>query len=149
MSNTKSHISLLDTFNALNPENEKINELVEIEKTVIDNQLSKQNEKINTDYNTTRKNLLDLLATGKDALDTALLVAKDSEHPRAFEVVGNLMKQVADINEQLLVLSERKQKLDGKLTDTNQGGNVTTNNSIFVGSTSELQKLINDMRKTT
>ncbi len=150
MSNTKSHISLLDTFNALNPENEKINELVEIEKTVIDNQLSKQNEKINTDYNTTRKNLIDLLATGKDALDTALLVAKDSEHPRAFEVVGNLMKQIADINEQLLVLSERKQKLDGKLTDNNnQGGNVTTNNSIFVGSTSELQKLINDMRKTT
>lgn len=149
MSNTKTHTSLLDTFNALNPTDKKINELIDMEKEIAENKLNEQNEKINRDYNTSRENLLELLQTGKDALDTALLVAKDSEHPRAFEVVGNLMKQIADINEQLIILSERKQKLDGKSNDNNtqQSGNVT-NNSIFVGSTSELQKLITDMRNS-
>jgi hypothetical protein len=78
----------------------------------------------------------------------ALEVAKSSEHPRAFEVVGNLMNQLADINEKLLKLHERKQKLDAP-KESSEGGPTKTvnNNAIFVGSTSELNKLIHNMNK--
>ena len=106
-------------------------------------------EKIDYDYDKTRKNLHDLLATGQEALMHALEVAKSSEHPRAFEVVGNLMNQLADINEKLLKLSEKKQKLDAP-KESSEGGptkTVTNNNAIFVGSTSELNKLIHNMNK--
>lgn len=104
-----------------------------------------QTEKIENDYDRTRANLYGLLQQGQDALGHALEIAKSSEHPRAFEVVGNLMNQLADINEQLLRLHERKQKLDTPKEVRGQGGevkNVTTNNSIFVGSTAELNKMI-------
>ena len=68
-----------------------------------------------------------------------------SEHPRAFEVVGNLMKQLADINQQLLDLHQQKQKLDSP--KERSGKEVTTNNVIFTGSTAELNKLIKTMSK--
>ena len=77
----------------------------------------------------------------------ALEIAKQSEHPRAFEVVGNLMKQLADTNEQLLALSERKVKLDTPKKEEGQQGKQVTNNAIFVGSTSELGNLIKNMTK--
>lgn len=69
--------------------------------------------KVESDYDKTRNNLHALLAQGQEALNHALEVAKQSEHPRAFEVVGNLMKQIADINTQLMDLHQQKQKLDG------------------------------------
>jgi curli biogenesis system outer membrane secretion channel CsgG len=99
--------------------------------------------KIESDYDKTRSNLLSLLQSGQDALTHALEVAKSSEHPRAFEVVGNLMKQVADINSQLMDLHQQKQKLD----TPKDGAKSVTNNAIFVGSTSELNKLIDKMNK--
>lgn len=106
-----------------------------------------QDEKIEQDYERTRANLHALLQQGQDALIHALEVAKSSEHPRAFEVVGNLMNQLADINEQILKLHERKQKLDGPKEKESKGEtkNVTNNNAIFVGSTNELNKLIKNM----
>jgi hypothetical protein len=107
-----------------------------------------QNEKIENDYDRTRANLYGLLQQGQDALMHALEIAKSSEHPRAFEVVGNLMNQLADINEQLLRLHERKQKLDNPKDNKESKGEtktVTNNNAIFVGSTSELNKLIKNM----
>ena len=108
---------------------------------------NKQSEKIEHDYDKTRANLHSLLQTGEDALYHALEIAKSSEHPRAFEVVGNLMNQLADINSQLLELHKQKQKLDAP-TDKRESagagavGQVTNNNAIFVGSTSELNKMI-------
>ncbi len=99
--------------------------------------------KINSDYDTTRENLLTILAKGQEALNHALEIAKQSEHPRAFEVVGNLMKQQADINQQLLDLHQQKQKLEGKKEERAPG---VQNNSIYVGSTTELNKLIKDMK---
>jgi len=99
--------------------------------------------KIENDYDTTRANLRELLTTGQSALMHALDVAKQSEHPRAFEVVGNLMKQLADVNQQLMDLHQQKAKLDApKNKDTK-----VTNNAIFVGSTSELAKMIQNMNK--
>jgi hypothetical protein len=101
---------------------------------------------VETDYEAARNNLHLLLFQGQDALMGALEVAKQSEHPRAFEVVGNLMKQLADVNQQLLALHQQKQKLDEP-----KGGDakkqVTNNNAIFVGSTSELNKMLQDMTK--
>jgi uncharacterized protein (DUF3084 family) len=106
--------------------------------------LQNQEQKVESDYDKTRSNLHALLAQGQSALNHALEVAKQSEHPRAFEVVGNLMKQVADINSQLMDLHQQKQKLDAP--SKAEAKNVT-NNAIFVGSTSELNKLIDKMNK--
>ena len=103
-------------------------------------------DRIESDYDTTRTNLRTLLTTGQDALMKALDIAKQSEHPRAFEVVGNLMKQLADVNQQLMDLHQQKQKLDAP----KEGGSkkeVTNNNVIFTGSTAELNKLIKNMSK--
>jgi len=82
---------------------------------------------------------------GQSALQSALDVAQSSEHPRAFEVVGNLMKQLADVNQQLLDLHRQKQKLDEP--STKDDPKKITNNAIFVGSTAELNKLIKNMTK--
>jgi|TARA_B100001057_G_scaffold251159_2_gene251397 hypothetical protein len=102
--------------------------------------------KIESDYDTTRTNLLHILQKGQDALNHALEIAKQSEHPRAFEVVGNLMKQQADINQQLLDLHQQKQKLE--LKDEKKAPGVQ-NNSIYVGSTTELNKFLKDMKSNT
>jgi hypothetical protein len=107
--------------------------------------MPQQNVNIDYDYETTRSNLHSILAQGQDALTHALNVAKNSEHPRAFEVVGGLMKHLSDINTQLLDLNKKKQQLDNPKS-TNKEGPVT-NNSIFVGSTAELSKMINDLKK--
>jgi len=119
---------------------------------VIDNNLDDRTpakEKIESDYDRTRSNLYSLLQSGQDALLHALEVAKQSEHPRAFEVVGNLMKQLADVNEQLMNLHERKRMLDmpNKGEEFSPTKQVTNNNAIFVGSTSELSKMIQNMNK--
>jgi hypothetical protein len=103
-------------------------------------------DKIESDYDKSRNNLHDLLLKGQDALNYALDVAKQSEHPRAFEVVGNLMKQLADVNQQLLDIHQQKQKLDAP-SKAEAAKNVTNNNAIFVGSTSELSKMIKNMAK--
>ena len=78
-------------------------------------------------------------------MQTALSVAQQSEHPRAIEVVGNLMKQLADINQQLLDLHQQKVKLDA--TKKASKTEVTNNNAIFVGSTAELSKMLSTMSK--
>jgi hypothetical protein len=100
-------------------------------------------QKIESDYDVARNNLRELLTTGQSALMQALEVAKQSEHPRAFEVVGNLMKQLADVNQQLMDLHQQKQKLDAP----KDGEKKVTNNAIFVGSTHELAKMIKNMNK--
>jgi hypothetical protein len=103
------------------------------------------NNKIEDDFEITRNNLRILLQQGQEALQKSLDVAMQSEHPRAFEVVGNLMKQLADINQQLLDLHQQKQKLDSP--KERSGKEVTNNNVIFTGSTAELNKLIKNMSK--
>lgn len=108
---------------------------------------TEKSEKIESDYEKTRNNLHEILAKGQDALNHALDVAKVSEHPRAFEVVGGLMKQLADINHQLLDLHTKHGKLENKDTEKQQNPTNVTNNTMFVGSTTELSKMIEQMRK--
>jgi hypothetical protein len=102
------------------------------------------NQTLENDFEVTRSNLHSLLAQGQDALFHALEVAKASEHPRAFEVVGGLVKHLSDINGQLLDLHKKKQSIEAP---TKGESKAVTNNAIFVGSTSDLSKMLNDLRK--
>lgn len=106
-----------------------------------------RNVAIDDDYETTRNNLHTILSQGQDALYHALEVAKNSEHPRAFEVVGGLMKHLSDINGQLLDIHKKKQNIDNNSGEKSSGDKNVTNNAIFVGSTDELSKMLNDLRK--
>lgn len=108
--------------------------------------ISDSRNKVEDDYDHARTNLRSLLLDGQSALQTALAVAQQSEHPRAIEVVGNLMKQLADINQQLLDLHQQKQKLDAPVKGESKK-EVTNNNAIFVGSTAELSKMLGKMNK--
>ena len=128
----------------------KLSEIFNLEP-IEGNFISKRNEvivpvdnAIENDCDNTRNNLYGLLQSGQDALESALEIAKQSEHPRAFEVVGNLIKQLADINHQLLDVHVKKQKM---ITKEPEKASSVTNNSIFVGSTSELNKFLNNMKK--
>lgn len=108
--------------------------------------VAEKNEALDHDYETTRSNLHSILSQGQTALFHALEVAKQSEHPRAFEVVGGLMKNLSDINHQLLDLHKKKQSIESPKGETKEIANVT-NNSVFVGSTTELSKMLDDIRR--
>ena len=105
-------------------------------------------EKVENDYEKSRKNLHDLLDRGQEALIHALEVAKQSEHPRAFEVVGNLIKQLSEINHDLVDLHTKKVTLKNKEAKGESDNKTSvTNNAIFVGSTTELSNFLQNMRK--
>ncbi len=142
-------MSLDDTFNI---EPTKITgDIIAHDGSLIVPHDSSTERNVDADYEKTRTNLHNLLTQGQEALMHALDVAKSSEHPRAFEVVGGLMKQLADINHQLLDLSEKRQKIVDKVKDSNsqQPNNpqVTNNNAFFVGSTAELNKMLQNLNK--
>ena len=83
-------------------------------------------------------NLYNLVERGQDAIDGIVQLAKDTDHPRAYEVAGTLIKNVGEVTEKLLVLQEKMKKLNDEVI---KGPNKVENN-LFVGSTAELQKLI-------
>ena len=95
-------------------------------------------EDIENDYKYQRENFYNLVERGTDAIDGILELAKEGEHPRAYEVAGNLIKQVAEVTEKLGDLQEKMRKL--KEVPSNAPKNVT--NALFVGSTAELQKML-------
>jgi len=136
--------NLSDLFELEEPEKIVNTNIVAETGEIIEN--NPENNKLDSDYNTARGNLHVLLTQGQDALMNALEVAKQSEHPRAFEVVGNLVKQLADVNQQLLDLHKQKDQIENPKGSKNDK-QVTNNNAIFVGSTSELNKLISNMNK--
>jgi|TARA_R110000744_G_scaffold378413_1_gene494520 hypothetical protein len=93
---------------------------------------------IDDDYKYQRDNFYNLVEKGSTAIDGILELAKEGEHPRAYEVAGNLIKQVAEVAEKLGDLQEKMRKL--KEVPNNAPKNVT--NALFVGSTAELQKML-------
>ena len=97
-------------------------------------------EDIDNDYEYQRRNFYNLVERGTDALEGKLELAKESEHPRAYEVAGNLIKQVAEVTEKLGDLQEKMRQL--KEVPSNAPKNVT--NALFVGSTAELQKMLKE-----
>ena len=93
---------------------------------------------VDSDYKYQRENFYNLIERGQDAIDGILEVAKQSDHPRSYEVAGNLISQVADITEKLGKLQASMKRL--KEVPNNAPKNVT--NALYVGSTAELQKLL-------
>ena len=101
-------------------------------------EVKKPDEESDNDYKYQRENFYRLVERGQDAIDGILELAKESEHPRSYEVAGQLIKNVADVTEKLGELQLKMQKL--KEVPSNAPKNVT--NALFVGSTSELQKML-------
>ena len=99
---------------------------------------------IETDYNYSRAQLYSLVEKGQEAVDGALDVAQQSDSARAYEVAGQLIKHVADTADKLIDLQKKMKEIDedGPKAQTN-----VTNNSLFVGSTSELQKMLKKSMK--
>ena len=95
-------------------------------------------EDIDNDYKYQRENFYNLIERGQDAIDGILDLARESEHPRTYEVAGNLIKQVAEVTEKLGDLQGKMKKL--KEVPNSAPQNVT--NALFVGSTAELQKML-------
>ena len=95
------------------------------------------------DYKYTRDTLYGLVERGQDAIEGILDLAKESEHPRTYEVAGQLIKTVSETSEKLLQI----QKMMDDLED-DRPKNQTTNQNLFVGSTAELQKLLKNNAKT-
>ena len=111
-----------------------------VEKKVIPR--PKENDDIENDYKYKRENFYNLVEKGTDAIEGILEIARESEHPRTYEVAGNLIKQVAEVTEKLGDLQEKMRKL--KEVPNNAPKSVT--NALYVGSTAELQKMLRDRK---
>ena len=97
-------------------------------------------DEADADYKYSRENFYSLVERGQDAVDGILELAKESEHPRTYEVAGQLIKTVAEVAEKLADLHEKMKRL--KELPDHAPKNVT--NALFIGSTKELQKLLKD-----
>jgi hypothetical protein len=93
---------------------------------------------LSDDYQQSRENLQDIIDQGKEAMEDILRIARESEHPRAFEVYGTLLKNMVDANKELLNIQKHMRDMNGK----KEVNNTTIDKAIFVGSTSELSKLL-------
>lgn len=129
--------------------NEKLSELFDIEP--IDTSVEKQevipvNVSEEDDYSFARKNLRELIVKGSTAIDEILFVAKESEHPRAFEVASNFLKNLSELNKDLLQLSKTKKEIEGRDARL-KGGDINVEKAVFVGSTNELSKLLKKQKE--
>ncbi len=99
--------------------------------------LPERSENIETDYRYARENLYGLVERGQDAIDGILQLSKETEHPRAYEVAGQLIKTVGETAEKLIDLQQKLKKLEDEEQKVG-----TQHNHLYVGSTSELQKFL-------
>jgi len=105
-------------------------------------ELTGTHNKVDQDYEDVRKQLFDLAEQGDEAIELMLDLARESEHPRAFEVLGQLIKNNAEIGEKILKLHKSKKEVDKE--DLPALTKDPTNNNVFIGSTAELQKMLRD-----
>ena len=97
-------------------------------------------KKLNDDFEYSRATYYELLEKGKESLEDMMEVARSSEHPRAYEVLSNLIKNMADVKDKLIDLNKKRKDMDKK--EEKLIGNTT--NNLFVGTTADLQKLLKD-----
>jgi nicotinamidase-related amidase len=118
---------------------EKNLNIVEKPKTEVDKgQIVNDTEK---DIEYSREKMKELIGQSSEAINTMMALAAESEHPRAFEVLSNMIKDASQMSQDLVKL----QKVRKDITQEKEGSNnKTTNNAVFVGSTSELQKFLKD-----
>jgi len=133
---------------------DKLNEIFDVQGKIVEQGLpsvvveqpketdsgAPNDESIDADYEYARENLKLFIEQGKVAMENIIFLAKEGESPRAYEVVGQLIKTLSDTNKDLLDLGKKVKDLKSKKDDTQQPQHVT--NALFVGSTAELQKLI-------
>ena len=139
MKMTKKFDNLNDTFNVSG-------EIVSTEVETIEEKIEKVavvSDDIKKDYDYTRGNLYSLIEKGQEAINGILELAQESEMPRAYEVAGQLIKNVADATDKLMDL-QKKLKDIGEERSSNGPTNVT--NALFVGSTAELAKLLKQQK---
>ena len=101
--------------------------------------LPPEEKNVDNDYKYSRDTYYELVEKGKQSLELMMEVARESEHPRAFEVLSGMIKNISDVNDRLMDLNKKKKDIDKK--DEIKKVENTTNN-LFVGSTTELQKLL-------
>lgn len=121
--------------NALNIKSEIVN--VEKETPII--KVDSSNNDIKKDYEYTRANLYSLIEKGQEAINGIMELAAESDQPRAYEVAGQLIKSVGDVTDKLIDLQKKLKDVE---EDTVKTTNNVTNNAVFVGSTTELSKLL-------
>jgi len=127
---------------------DKLNEVLDIANDVSVEEVKKtlpvvpEDKDPDIDFETGRKNLYNLLDKGNEAIDGILELAKEGEHPRAYEVAGQLIKTVSEVSQNLLDLQDKLKKV--KEIPNTGPKNVT--NALFVGSTTELQKMLKEKK---
>jgi phosphomevalonate kinase len=100
--------------------------------------MADEKNNLKNDYDYSRETYYELIEKGKDALENMIEVARESEHPRAYEVLSGMIKNVSDVNDRLMDLNKKQKDIDKE--EVKQVGNTT--NNVFLGSTSDLQKLL-------
>ena len=95
---------------------------------------------IKSDYDYSRATYYELIDKGRESLDLMIEVARESEHPRAFEVLSNMIKNISDVNDKLMELNKKTR--DVTQQDKKQDQKAITNNNVFIGSTTDLQRLL-------
>lgn len=126
-----------------------LNEVFDIEPVVIESEIveskktSYQSKKVDRDFEEVRSNLKEVIDRGNEAIDGILQVASETESPRAYEVAAQMIKTVADANKDLLDIHKKLKDVKKETTTVNN----TTNQSLFVGSTKELQLFLKEQKK--
>jgi|TARA_B110000238_G_C15828953_1_gene311877 hypothetical protein len=105
------------------------------------------NNDVKDDYDFARAKYYSLAEKGDEAIELMLELARDSEHPRAFEVLSNMMKQNAEVADRLMELQKKRKEVDKVDRDTPALPGGMTQNNVFVGSTSDLQRKLLDKMK--
>ena len=131
-----SYDSLNDTFNTDPVES---TEIVKVQKRK--EQIQKLTDDGSKDYDYTRGNLYSLIEKGQEAINGIMEVAGETASPRAYEVAGQLIKSVADSTDKLMDLQKKVKEIE---EDNPKTQSTVTNNALFVGSTSELSKMLKD-----
>ena len=106
--------------------------------------MTKEPDNIANDYNYSRQTYYDLIEKGKESLDLMLEVARESEHPRAFEVLSGMIKNVSEVNDKLMDLNKKNKDISAEEIKKIE----KTTNNLFVGSTAELQRMLQDNDET-
>lgn len=94
------------------------------------------------DYEYSRETYYDLIEKGRESLELMIEVARESEHPRAFEVLSGMIKSIADVNGSLMDLNKKQKDLTKEDVPSDSSSGGTTNNNLFVGSTTDLQRML-------
>lgn len=129
----------LDSFFEIEPAKQEI----VIDRASQLQSLSNSDDIVGDDLNYTRQNLYNVIERGNDAMEELLQVARETEHPRAYEVFGQLLDKITSANKELMSL--HKQVKDINNNEIKQTNNVT--NALFVGSTAELQKMLKGLNE--